>query len=75
MNGHLFHAVGNCCTMCGVPLHVTEHPIRFNAVGDPRVVYCPGGPATNIRAISHRIAEARLRRQMQYDRPFKYPPA
>jgi hypothetical protein len=65
-SGHLWHAVGNCCIMCGTRIWQFE---------GGHLPICPGGPATNIRAITHKIAERRLSKAMQYDRPFRYPSA
>lgn len=62
--GHLYHAVGNCCVMCGCSLLLDDE-------SDPRMSRCPGGPGTNVVAISHRIAEAKLAKRM--DACFRYP--
>jgi hypothetical protein len=69
MNRHLFHAVGNCCILCGVGLRESDE------TDDERWALCPGGADTNLRAISHRIAERKLAARMQYERPFRCPPA
>lgn len=66
--GHLYHAFGNCCIMCGVGLMESDEC-------DLRTAKCPGGPDTNVVSIAHIIAERKLARQLHFDRPFKYPPA
>lgn len=62
------------CLWCGVRLvdlealrvnrmRMIEHPLRV----------CPGGPDTNIVAVTHIISHRRVAHALQWDRPFRSP--
>jgi hypothetical protein len=40
---------------------------------DPRAAGCPGGPETNLRALTHRISEKRIADALHWSDPFTAP--
>lgn len=70
--GHVWCATGDCCVWCGVRRVDVAVPRLLPA--DKRFT-CPGGPDTNIRAISHLIALQRVAQMLHWDRPYTPPVA
>lgn len=65
--GHVFQRVGDCCIWCGVRRIDVAVPRLLPA--DRRMV-CPGGPDTNIVALTHIIAANKLAALLHWNRPF-----